>query len=290
MTYRRIGILGSGRAAKALGLALAPHSHEPLSVWGRSAERADAAVAAIGKARRAETMAAIGAGCDLVLLAVSDDAIARVAHDLACGIESDGPAFVAHVSGRSGAEILAPLRTIGARTAAIHPAMTFTGDPAREAARMRDAWFAITGSSAEATEQAHGIVRLVGGRATEIAEAHRPLYHAALCHASNHLVTLLADAFAMLDAAQVDESRALVAPLVRAALENSLANGFEALSGPLLRGDIDTVRAHLAGLHDFCPDRAPAYRAMAQATLDGLDRSGRHPPPALSALVRDGER
>ena len=82
---------------------------------------------------------------------------------------------------------------------------------------MRDAWFAITGSSAEATEQAHGIVRLVGGRATEIAEAHRPLYHAALCHASNHLVTLLADAFAMLDAAQVDESRALVAPLVRAA-------------------------------------------------------------------------
>src|SRR3546814_3746362 len=95
--------------------------------------------------------------------------------------------------------------------------MTFTGDAAREVERMAGAWFAITGSSDEAVKRAGEVVDMLGGRTTQIAERHRALYHAALCHAANHLVTLLDGAFDMLDMAGADNPRELVAPLVRAA-------------------------------------------------------------------------
>ncbi len=121
--------------------------------------------------------------------------------------------------------------------------------------------------------------------AVEIAEGHRALYHAALSHAANHLVTLLSGASDALRAAGADKPGALLAPLVRAALENSLARGFDALSGPLLRGDGDMIARHLAALARDCPGLLPAYRAMALATLDGLARAGKNPPPELRALV-----
>jgi predicted short-subunit dehydrogenase-like oxidoreductase (DUF2520 family) len=125
---------------------------------------------------------------------------------------------------------------------------------------------------------ARQIVGLLGGVTVEIAEERRPLYHAALCHASNHLVTLMAGASHALTATGVDDPAALLAPLVRAALENSLERGFAALSGPLLRGDEQTVAGHLAALATDCPALLPAYRAMALATLDEL---GRTEPSAL---------
>src|SRR3546814_14079762 len=91
---------------------------------------------------------------------------------------SDLSPFIFHVSGRSGAAILDPLREAGATTAAIHPAMTFTGDAAREVERMAGAWFAITGSSDEAVKRAGEVVDMLGGRTTQIEERHRALYHA----------------------------------------------------------------------------------------------------------------
>src|SRR3546814_11453610 len=77
---------------------------------------------------------------------------------------SDLSPFIFHVSGRSGAAILDPLREAGATTAAIHPAMTFTGDAAREVERMAGAWFAITGSSDEAVKRAGEVVDMLGAR------------------------------------------------------------------------------------------------------------------------------
>ena len=139
---------------------------------------------------------------------------------------------------------------------------------------MAEARFAITGSSDEATVQARRIVAMLGGTTVEIEEAQRTLYHAALCHASNHLVTLLVGASNALTRAGVDDPAALIAPLVRAALENSLDRGFYALSGPLLRGDQRTVASHVAALAVDCPELLPAYRAMALATVDELERTG----------------
>src|SRR3546814_15602502 len=87
------------------------------------------------------------AAADLLILAVSDDAVAAVTADLAAALPAGHAPFAFHVSGRSGAAILSPLQAAGAATAAIHPAMTFTGDPEAEAYRMAQARFAITGST-----------------------------------------------------------------------------------------------------------------------------------------------
>ena len=286
-SYRQIGIVGTGRVASAIGLALAGHSKAPLRVWGRDPERCAAAIASIGRACPAPRLADIAERCDLVVLAISDDALEQSVAALAA---IDGPAspFAFHVSGRSGAAILAPLETRGWRTAAIHPAMTFTGDPQAEVGQMIGARFAVTGSTVQASAEARTIVARLGGVPVDIAEAHRPLYHAALCHGANHLVTLIAGSCEALVAAGVDDPAALLTPLVRAALENGLGMGIAGLSGPLLRGDAETIGGHVTALRDHCPTLLPPYRAMGIATLDAIEHvNGTAWPSCRSILEKD---
>lgn len=282
--FRQIGIIGAGRVAQALALALAPHSLAPPLLWNRTPERAHAAAARIGRVAVAAHSEELMRMCDAIAIAVSDDALESVAADIAPLLPSTFTPIVFHVSGRSGTAILEPLRMAGAMTAAIHPAMTFTGNPQEEVERMVGARFAITGSTTQAIEQARRIVALLNGVAVEIAEERRALYHAALCHASNHLVTLIAGASDALADAGVDDPAGLLAPLVRAALDNSLEHGFAGLSGPLLRGDDRTVGDHIDALGAYSPHLLPAYRAMAIATLDELKRTGTGPSSRLTAL------
>lgn len=279
----RPGIVGTGRVAQALALAIAPHAAAPPLLWGRTRENARSAAAAVGAAL-APTIDRLLTESDVVAIAVSDDALTAVVADIAAALPTSHTPFFFHVSGRSGAAILAPLRVAGGLTAAVHPAMTFTGDPQAEVRRMAGARFAVTGSTTGATAQAKRIVALLGGIAVEIAEDCRSLYHAALCHASNHLVTLIAGAANTLRDAGVDDPSGLLAPLVRAALENSLDHGFAGLSGPLLRGDDLTITGHLDALSAHSPDLLPAYRAMARATLDELKRGGAMTSDRLTAL------
>lgn len=270
-SYRRIGIIGSGRVASALGLALAQLSTEPLAIWGRDPVRCAAAAALIGRAVATALMTEIAETCDVIVLAVSDDALEQSISELAA---SGGTAssFVFHVSGRSGAAILAPLGRKGWLTAAIHPAMTFTGDPQAEVRRMIGASFAVTGLTGESSAAARALVAHLGGVPVDIAEEYRPLYHAALCHGANHLVTLVAGSCEALAAAGVDDPAGLLTPLVRAALENSLGKGMAGLSGPLLRGDEETIAGHISALREHCPALLPSYLAMGLATLDALKR------------------
>ncbi|MDX8358219.1 Rossmann-like and DUF2520 domain-containing protein [Sphingopyxis terrae] len=287
--FRRIGIVGSGRVARALALGLKRASHEPPLLWGRSPARLIEARSQVDGIDTTTTLGALTEACDAIAIAVADDAIAGVVTALAIGASTtEASPFVFHVSGRSGAALLAPLHDAGWTTAAIHPAMTFTGNPAGEVARMAGARFAITGSSADAAVQARQIVALLGGVAVEIPEDRRALYHAALCHASNHLVTLIADAAQALERAGVAAPRALLAPLVQAALDNSLDRGFGALSGPLLRGDVQTIRDHVAALAAHDPDLVAAYRAMAVATIDRLEHEGARPDAALRRALDSG--
>ena len=276
--YQQIGVIGSGRVARALALGLGVHSAAPPLLYGRSPARLDAAVAQVGRAIATTRYGTLAEACDVIVIAVSDDAIGLVVAEVADAMPDGRSPFVFHVSGGGGAAVLDPMRAKGALTAAIHPVMTFIGDPLAEVRHMVGARFAITGSSAAANAHAALMVRLLGGVAIAIREDHRALYHAALCHAANHLVTLLSGSSRVLSIAGVEEPHALLAPLVRAALENSLAHGFAALSGPLLRGDDATIRNHLTALSDYSPESLPAYRAMAIATLDELDRSGARPP------------
>lgn len=274
LLFSQIGIVGTGRVARALALGLQNHSSAPLMVWGRAPAKCREAVGHLAHAQAVSSLSDIVDACDVVAIAVADDAIPEIVRAISeAGALSRAP-LVFHVSGGSGTAVLEPLRQMGAQTAAIHPAMTFTGEPKLELERMAGSRFAVTGSSAESSQLAQSIVEALGGISVEIPEAYRALYHAALCHAANHLVTLFAGASHALRVAGVDNPASLLAPLARAALENSIANGFGALSGPVLRGDTETIRRHLAALEGACPELLPAYRAMALATIDELERGG----------------
>jgi predicted short-subunit dehydrogenase-like oxidoreductase (DUF2520 family) len=127
------------------------------------------------------------------------------------------------------------------------------------------------------------LVADLGGSPEWIAEEARPVYHAALAHGANHLVTLVNEASDLLRAAGVAQPRRVLAPLLEAALDNALRLGDAALTGPVSRGDAGTVAKHL----DRMPAEAvPAYLALARRTADRAVASGRL-RPADAALLLD---
>jgi predicted short-subunit dehydrogenase-like oxidoreductase (DUF2520 family) len=186
-------------------------------------------------------------GAELVLLCVPDGAIAEVAQQI-----EPGP-WVAHVSGATPLVALEPHR----RRFSIHPLQTFTH--ARGPEQFDGAWAAVTAETDEARAHALELARILGLEPFHLADADRPLYHAGAVVASNYLVTLH-EAAAALVAAAGAPPEALV-PLMQRTIEN----GFE-LTGPIARGDWETVEAHLRAIHAQVPAIEPMYRALAEVT------------------------
>ena len=176
--------------------------------------------------------------------------------------------LVAHTSGRFGVGVLHPVRAAGAVPLALHPAMTFTG-MSLDLTRLLDCTFGVTADAAM-LPIAQALVVEMGAEPVAIAEGDRRMYHAALAHGSNHLVTLVAQASQLLREVGVDAPERMLGPLLRATLENALASGESALTGPVARGDVGTVAAHARALreHDGGAggDILEAYLAMARAT------------------------
>ena len=108
-----------------------------------------------------------------------------------------------------------------------------------------------------------------------VPEEMRTLYHAALAHGANHLVTLVSEAMEMLAAAGSEDPAGTLRPLLSAALDNALEQGDAALTGPIVRGDINTVRAHLAEIAGNSPQAMASYVALGRATLARAVTDGR---------------
>jgi predicted short-subunit dehydrogenase-like oxidoreductase (DUF2520 family) len=184
---------------------------------------------------------------ELVLISVPDAAIREVAGAIAAG------PWVAHVSGATPLAALDPhIRRFG-----VHPLQTFTR--ARGAEQIDGAWGAVTAESDDAQARALGFAELLGLRPFVIADADRVIYHAGAAIASNFLVTLYRAASRLLAAAGAPP--AALVPL----MERTIENGFE-LTGPIARGDLETVEAHLAEIARRVPELAPMYRALASVT------------------------
>ncbi|GIH08367.1 hypothetical protein Rhe02_64340 [Rhizocola hellebori] len=210
---------------------------------------------------------------DLLIVAVPDDALAGVISGLARMGALQPNQIVAHTSGAHGLEVLAPAVAAGARPLALHPAMTFAGTAA-DLGRLRGISFGVTAPPAM-QETAAALVDDLGGTPEWIADEKRALYHAALAHGANHLVTLINEAADRLRDAGVLHPEKVLDPLVRAALENALRMGDNALTGPVSRGDAGTVARHVAVLGETAPESLPVYRALARRTADRAISSGR---------------
>ena len=135
-------------------------------------------------------------------------------------------------------------------------------------------------------EYAEGLVSDLGGIALWVPENKRTLYHAGLAHGANHLVTLVSQAMELLAASGAEDPAATLRPLLSAALDNALDSGDAALTGPIVRGDVRTVQAHLDDIAENAPATIPSYVAMAKATADRAVLDGRLLPIRAAKLVR----
>lgn len=283
-----IGIIGAGKVGAVLGAALRNAGHALVGVHAVSEEsrtRAEALLPEVPVLQIPE----IVERSEVVLFAVPDDELGPLVSGLARGGHFTTGQILVHTSGRYGTDVLAPGREAGAIALAIHPAMTFTG-LSLDLSRLQTASFGVTAAAAF-LPIAQALVVEMGGEPVVIAEGDRPLYHAALAHASNHAVTLVGQASQVLESLGIENPGEVLGPLVRASVDNALASGDGALTGPVVRGDAGTVETHRQMLEGFgaeesAPDIGAAYLALAEASARRANRRGVLPDDALHRILR----
>jgi predicted short-subunit dehydrogenase-like oxidoreductase (DUF2520 family) len=275
----KVGIISAGRVGTALGVALETAEHVVVAcsaISSASRQRAERRL----PDTPVRPVDEVAAGAELLILAVPDAELAPLVTGLAATSAVTPGAIVVHTSGANGVALLAPLTEQGCVPLAIHPAMTFTGGD-EDIERLQGTCFGITAADEIGYAVAQSLVLEIGGEPFRVREDARTLYHAALAHAGNHLVTVIADALVALRAAIAGQellgqelvgdapgglAERVIAPLARAALENTLQRGQAALTGPVARGDAAAVAAHLTALGEVDPQLAEAYRVASLRT------------------------
>jgi len=279
----KVGVVGPGRVGAVLGAALARAGHRIVVVSAVSAASRERAGRLLPGAVFADPPEVVAAA-DLILLTVPDDALPALVSGLAqVGAPLEGR-LLAHASGRYGTAVLDPATRRGALPLALHPVMTFTGRR-EDVDRLPGVCFGVTAPQAlEPVAQA--LVIEMGGEPVVICENDRDLYHAALANAANHLTTLIAESAELLRAAGVPDPARLLGPLVSAALDNALQLGIGGLTGPVSRGDAETVARHIEVLKKASPPAAVgAYIAMARLTADRAIAAGMLRPQDAERLL-----
>lgn len=226
----------------------------------------------------------VAAGADLVLLAVPDDVLPGLVRGLVATGSLRSGQIVVHTSGAHGVGVLDPAAGVGALPLALHPAMTFTGR-AEDIERLSGACTAVTAQPDEvAWNVAEALALELSTEPVRVPEQARALYHAALAHGSNHVMTLVNECAELLRGAGVDTPERLMGPVLSASLDNALRYGDRAATGPVVRGDVGTVRAHLTALGEADERAVPGYVAMAKRTAERAVRAGVLPEEAASEV------
>jgi predicted short-subunit dehydrogenase-like oxidoreductase (DUF2520 family) len=263
-----IAIVGPGNLGSAMAHALSAAGYrvpEIVHRGGTSAKRARALAREIGA--RAVIAGEARFNAEVVWICVGDGAIAACAEELAKSAGWDGK-IAFHSSGALSSRELKQLKRRGAAVASVHPMMTFVRNVRPD---LRAVTFAIEGDAA-AVRAARRIARDLGGRAVLIDARRKPMYHAFGAFTSPLIVATIAAAEQVARKAGLDQvtARAAIAPILRQTVENYFEHGpAGAFSGPLVRGDVETVRRHLEVLRAL-PEARGAYVALARSAIKTL--------------------
>jgi predicted short-subunit dehydrogenase-like oxidoreductase (DUF2520 family) len=277
-----VALVGPGSLGTALALTLTAAGYPVRFVAVKPSRARDRGVKALAKRIKAQ-LVVLGSqrfDSDIVWLTVPDDSIAEVARALAMSQDWKGR-YVFHSSGALTSDDLASLRKEGARVASAHPMMTFVRGAAPE---MNGVSFALEGDAA-AVRMARAVVENLGARAFVIKKENKVLYHAFGSFASPLFIALMASMEHVGKAAGIrrQDIKTVILPLLSQTLQNYLKGGTaSAFSGPLVRGDIATIRRHLVELKKL-PEARAVYLALAKASLKSLPVNNRK---ALERLLR----
>src|SRR5919197_3205408 len=276
-----VGIIGAGAVGTALGVALSRAGWPVAAAASRDAGRRERIRSLVPGVRTFAEPNAILDEVELIIVAVPDDAIPRVAGSIRM---YSGQAMV-HTSGALGPEVLAGAMAAGTQVGSFHPLVAFA-DTERAVEALKGATIAIEGDDQLAALLAE-MAEAIGAQPVRLAPGSKAAYHAAAVLAAGGFVALL-DAIAELGrVAGLDEqgSLAIYGPLIEQTLGNARALGIsKALTGPITRGDSGTLDAHLAALRSHAPDIIPLYRAAAEREIGLAESRGALTPEAARRL------
>ncbi|MDZ7385133.1 MAG: DUF2520 domain-containing protein [candidate division KSB1 bacterium] len=264
----RVAVVGAGRVGRSLAVALCQNGVEITAVVDQDLPRAQSCAARVRAGVSATSSTAIPAETTTIVVAVPDDALERVAAALlSCPATREGLATI-HTSGALGAEVFDSLRSTGVSAASAHPIMTFAGS--EEDWRLWAGTFVGIEGDDEARRRASSLMRRVGAIPVELPTGQKALYHLACVFASNYVVALYSCAARTLVQLGIEEPTALrlLAPLTARTVANITAQGpLGALTGPIARGDVGTVRRHLDALAASEPLRS-VYVALGKVCVE----------------------
>ncbi|MEZ5333634.1 MAG: Rossmann-like and DUF2520 domain-containing protein [Thermoanaerobaculia bacterium] len=279
----RFSLVGPGRVGSSLAHWLVAAGVRLDVVAGRDPMRRNALAAALG-GTAVELDALDSSGSDLLLLAVADPVLRPVAARLATRRQAP---VVLHTSGAAPAEAIAPLRDQACAVGSLHPLKSFPR-PLPDAEEGRGVVFGVDGDT-EALTAAHGLASAVGGRSVVVPPGARLAYHLAATLASGGVVTLLAAADEIARRHGLDESvLAGYVELARGSLElaETTRPVAAAITGPVARGDVETVSAELTALAERVPELGPLVAELARTTLRLLAEVGEDAGAAHTGLRR----
>ena len=276
------GIVGAGAVGTALGAALSRAGWPIHAVASRDAGRRERFTGLVEGARAFVEPQALVEEVELIILAVPDDVIAPMAQ----GIRMYGGQAMIHTSGALGADVLLPAMAAGTQIGSFHPLVAFA-DTERAIAALHGATVAIEGDDQLASLLGKMAER-VGATAVRLAPGSKAAYHAAAVLAAGGFIALL-DAIAELGAvAGLDEagSLAIYGPLIEGTLGNARALGIRAaLTGPMTRGDVGTLEAHLSALAVHAPDALELYAAAARREIVLAQERGALAPETAAVMT-----
>ncbi len=270
---KTVAIIGAGRVGGAAGRLLAQAGYSVTAVMRRTQEAADSAASFIGSGRATTDAVQAARSAEIVLITTPDGAIQGVCETIgvAGGFRKGGIAL--HMSGAHSLDLLDAAKEAGARRAVIHPLQSV---PSREQGvrNIPGSYFRVE-ADAEALPTAREIVKALGGIELVMSKwssdrESSSLYHAGAVTVSNHLVALIEHGLAFYQALGAEKRQALTAvlPLIRGTLANIERLGTtEALTGPIARGDVETVRGHIEAMERRSPELLPLYRLLAKQTI-----------------------
>ncbi len=277
-------VIGAGAAGGSLAVALAQNGVSIRGVVDSVHQRAREIAQAAGGAPHFDSLPGEIVNAEIVIVAVTDSLISRVAQSARdLGRCANNQVWL-HVSGALSADALSPLAGCVGALGTFHPARVFA--PGRITEIRTGTCFAVQGDDA-AVEAATKLALALGGEAVEVPAAARPRYHAATVLASNYVIALLAEARSLLARAGLTEESVekLITSLAASAVERAGEIGIDAsLSGPIRRGDRDTVALHLDTLDDddHCKE---IYSVLGRAAVRLAERTGQVDATALEAIV-----